>query len=393
MGFIKEDTYRDGNGNQYKATNYGSTIVNGSGGGGAITLVGGTLAMLVFAIILGGPIVLLWFIFSGYKKFNSGTFFRIIASVLVLIFGFVYFNLLTMRNGWDYIEYFVVISYALTLFFFITVFIVDKINNKKWTSIYLAVIGGAFGLNNFYNKSYKIGILKLLLLSFSVSVIAKFWHFSFRVPLNVMLAIIGVLVFIGWIEAVVYLSKSSSRIGKVIKKLVIIILFLFFSITAFLGLTLYADNYKHTQQSTLSELVEYKTVTTKNFKSVYSSNYESALKIINDYQSSPLSSLSGPIFRHRSFNSIEVNRAIMKTYAEVPNYFVFESIIKHLGRVDKGYSKELAMLITDSMSKHTLGVLNANYGSDFNIEDVLKKNNQMSALRAYLKLKKKYKIK
>ena len=181
---------------------------------------------------------------------------------------------------------------------------------------------------------------------------------------------------------------ATSKPMKVIYKIIITI-FIIFSIG--LAFAVASTIYQQKQDTYFNEIVDYKTLgkslTVDNFKSIYSSNYQSSLKLIKDYESNPLSWIQN-IHTIGTIRTIEGNRALKNTYGDKYRLYDYMAIINNLGNLDKGYSKELALFITDFMDRRT--VIRLNESNDF--ESTLKKYNQMSALRAYLKLKQKYKI-
>ncbi|WP_434636895.1 hypothetical protein MLC35_10280 [Sulfurimonas sp. NW7] len=146
-------------------------------------------------------------------------------------------------------------------------------------------------------------------------------------------------------------------------------------------------------------------LTDNNFKSIKDNNYKKAFNAFETYYSDPLVASGISVFGFGIYASgfdgidtIEEAMAIKKIRGD--EYYFAEheyiDIINGLKYLDKGYSKELADFFTKYMDRDTVeyfsGLEKYKEESD-NLVVLLKKYNQLSALRAYEALKKKYNIK
>jgi len=245
----------------------------------------------------------------------------------------------------------------------------------------LAIYGGWLGLNNFYNKRYITGFIKLFL--FCIAFI--FMHGT------ALYAAIIALVITSWVEAFIYFSgKSESKTTKTTSK---IIIYTFFILVTIVSINEYGKWYQRNQYFTLNEIANYDlirdNISTENFNSIYTNNYQKSLDIVKEYDNNPISIIFPSL---KNTYSVEGLRAYKEFYGKDFKISAddFEGTIDRLGRLNKGYSEKLAQLITDYVDKETVVALSEN---NIDIEDMLKENNQMSALRAYQELKKSYNIK
>ena len=335
MGFFKEHSYRDGNGVEQKGTDWGGSIVGGMGGAVGITILG----------------------------------------IIGLIMAY-----------WVYVVIFVVI--ALVNLGFLKLYSTNSSENgkKKVISIVLAFYGGCLGLNNFYNKRYITGFIKLVVFSVAFVFLQNTLFYSILIA----------LVIIGWIEAFIYFfGASESKTVKVTSK---IIIYTFFILATGISINEYGQWYQRNLIDNLNNITNYDEirdrVTTKNFQSIYANNYQKSLSVIKGYDKNPISIIF-PSLKYAY--SIEGLRAYKELYG---NDFKidaddFQGTIERLGKLDKGYSKKLAQLIANYMDKEVVVSFNKMHKENayFDIEHILKENNQMSALRAYLKLKRAYNLK
>ena len=166
MGFFKENKHVDGT----TSTDWGGSIAGGFGGMGG------------FTILIGVAMLYTYWIYA-------------VAFLVIVLIAW---------GSWKYI-----LSPKSTEGMTKT----ESIGNKrKAISILLALIGGGIGLNNFYNNRYVIGIIKLVLFSFSAFATSEM-HNPNDIGIMVM-KIMPVLIIIGWIEALLYLFKSGEEFKK-----------------------------------------------------------------------------------------------------------------------------------------------------------------------------------
>jgi len=87
MSTFQEHTYRDSNGVERKQTDWGGTIVKGSGGVEGIAVGGGLIFIAAVGALIAGGLALLWFAITGYEKFHSGNSGRLFALMLSIAYG------------------------------------------------------------------------------------------------------------------------------------------------------------------------------------------------------------------------------------------------------------------------------------------------------------------
>ena len=325
MGFFKEHTHRDGT----KSTDWGGSIVGGMGGA-----VGFSMLAIVAMIVQFWELALIFIVIA-------------------------------------------LISWGLLKLYSIS----DESGKRRVVSMALAIYGGCLGLNNFYNKRYITGFIKLFL--FSIAFI--FTHGT------VLYAAIIALVITGWIEASIYFfGKSESKTTKTTSKIIIAI---FFILVTVVSINEYGQWYQINENQTLNNIVNYDEirdrVTTENFQKVYDDNYQKSLSVIKEYNNNPISNFFPSLKYAYSIEGLSAYKEIYGNDFKI-SADDFEGTIDRLGKLDKGYSEKLAQLITDYMDKDIIIFFNE---ENIDIEDMLKENNQISGLRAYLKLKKSYNLK
>ena len=129
----------------------------------------------------------------------------------------------------------------------------------------------------------------------------------------------------------------------------------------------------------------------QNFKTTYNNNYE---KVHNAVPNNKFYML---FFLHNDVvDTIEEAQVLRKGYSYKLNSEDFLRVVNGLGDLDKGYSKRLAKFFTDNMDDYNvMKLVKLEKGTDVskNMTKLLKKYHQLSALRAYQALKKKYNIK
>ncbi len=327
MGFFQEYTYKDGNGIERKQTDWGGTIVKGSGGAEGIAF-----AFMVFVgAIIAGVIALLWFAIEGYKRFNLGSKARIFAFLLSIAYAYVLY--ITFGSSKLDLMILVYSNIPIVLFFII-----------------------AYG----YSKSG---------------------------------------------------TKAKTATGKVVSTLfkIIKVISLYIILPIFIIFSIFFYSLKisePTLRSEFSNAVDYtkikKSLTKDKFKEIFANNIAKEEKIIDEYNSLLIIKLAA-FLKNQKFiyirnindeftmlrgspNSIEGFIALEKKIKDTnKNYkplklsvWVLFDIIENLGSLDKGYSKQLALFIKENVYKD---IISSSYNKE--IKDMLKKYNQISALRAY----------
>ena len=130
----------------------------------------------------------------------------------------------------------------------------------------------------------------------------------------------------------------------------------------------------------------------ERFANIYADNNNKLLTQLKKNKSSQIdiffSGGKESIGEDLEIDTIEEVRAMKAVYGKDYSLKTNElkKIVEQLGNLDKGYSKKLASFFNDFMDRKLL----ISMGYDFHKQ--LKKNNQTSALRVYMKLKKKYNI-
>ena len=270
-----------------------------------------------------------------------------------------------------------------------------------------------YGYKSKFFKSYSSSAdhRNLVLISVIVYIIVAVLYFYFETPSN------GDFVELFFDEGWYTLAIPSTIISLIVVFMPILykikIVRIFTLSTLILGVSVFAIysavqwyvNYKLEEKYTQLENLSYdnirETLTRKNFKAIRDANYQKAYTILKECDSNILipwedCTKIGP-------DTIEVLEAKRDIFGDkfLIAYHI-RGLLLTLKDLDKGYSKELAKFFTKYIDdEYTIYCLEDSNKYDYSIydddgkflrgfEDALKKYNQISALKAYRSLKKKY---
>ena len=306
----------------------GSSItgLGGNSGGGLALIIG----VFIGAVILG-ELVLLWYIFVGYKKFNLGIKSRIFAFGLVIYYGSVIYKV--FLNSHPDLMLLVYANIPIALFFIIA-YGYSKSGTKAKTAT-----------EKVASTLFKIIKVVFLYIIFPMFIIFSIFFYSLKISEPTLRS--------EFANAVNY-SQIKERLTK--------------------------DNFNKIFTNNISKeekiIDKYNSLLIIKFASFLKNQKIIYIRNINDQ----FTVLRG------SANSIEgfiaLDKKIKDTNKNYPplrlTTWVLLDIIDNLGSLDKGYSKKLALLIKENVGRN---IIRSSYSED--IKNKLKRFNQISALKEY----------
>lgn len=327
--------YSDGTKVPEYSSKDGSAITGLGGGSGGLVVI---IAVFIGAIF-AGELVLLWYIFTGYKKFNLGFKSRILALGLVIYYGSVIYTVFSSSHPDLILLAYANIPIAL---FFIIAYIYSKGGSKAE-----AGTGKVF---RYLLKIIKVTFLYIIL---PISIVFSIFFYSLKISEPTLRSEFSRAVNYSQIKESLTKDKFKNIFANNISKEEKII-----------------DEYNSLIVIKIAAFL-------KNQNIIYIRNIKDEFNVL---RGSP-NSIEGFIALEKKIKNTNNNYPPLKL-----SVWVLLDIIENLGSLDKGYSKKLASLINENVYRN---VVRSSYSKE--IKNKLKKFNQISALKAYKIKERKYK--